>query len=266
MTRICVAGGTGQVGREVVRQALQLGHEVSVVSRNPPAPGAEGADDGAEYYRADVTTGEGLAAALAGAAVVIDCLEGRSGRALRDFADGGARLLSAAHAAGVRKAVLLSIINCDQVPLRFYRSKAAKEGRYAASALETVTVRATQFHSLLVQLFAAGAKVGLVPVIKGARFQTIAPGEAASALLEAAFEEPSQELHRLRTVGGPEVNGMAELAETWKRLSGSRARLVRLPLPGAVGKYLREGGNLVPEHRYGSETFGSWLAKRADSL
>ncbi|MFF1382536.1 SDR family oxidoreductase [Arthrobacter sp. NPDC058288] len=266
MTRICVAGGTGQVGREVVRQALQLGHEVSVISRYPPVPGDEGAYDGADYYRADVTTGEGLAAALAGAAVVIDCLEGRSGRGLKDFAAGGARLLNAANDAGVRKAVLLSIINCDQVPLSFYRSKADKEGRYAASSLETVTVRATQFHSLLAQLFAAGARVGLIPVIKGARFQTIAPGEAASALLEAAFEKPSQELHRLRTVGGPAVNGMAELAETWKNFSGSRARLVRLPLPGATGRYLREGGNLVPEHRYGTETFAGWLAKRADSL
>lgn len=85
-------------------------------------------------------------------------------------------------------------------------------------------------------------------------------------LLGAAFEEPSQELHRLRTMGGPEVNGMAELAETWKHHSGSRGRLVRLSLPGAAGKYLREGGNLVPEHPYGSETFGGWLAKRADSL
>ena len=137
MTHICVAGGTGQVGRAVVRQALTLGHEVSVISRNPPASGSPGDDDGATYFRADVTTGNGLSAALAGAAVVIDCLEGKSGRALRNFADGGARLLRAAHAAGVRKAVLLSIINCDQVPLRFYRSKADKEDVYAGSPLET---------------------------------------------------------------------------------------------------------------------------------
>ncbi|WP_104172117.1 SDR family oxidoreductase [Arthrobacter sp. Y81] len=240
MTHICVAGGTGQVGREVVRQALTLGHEVSVISRHPPASVSSVDNDGATYFRADVTTGNGLSAALAGAAVVIDCLEGKSGRALRNFADGGARFLRAAHAAGVRKAVLLSIINCDQVPLRFYRSKADKEDVYAGSLLETVTVRTTQFHSLPVQLFAAGAKVGFIPVIKGARFQTIAPADVAAALLEAALEEPSQELHRLQTMGGPEVITM--------------------------GKFLREGRNLVPEQRYGSETFGSWLAKHADSL
>lgn len=272
MTRICVAGGTGQVGSEVVRQALALGHEVSVISRTAPDSGtpgsasrrvaSKGTYDGARYFRADVTTGEGLADALAGAAVVIDCLEGRSGKALRTFADGGARLLRAAHDSGAGKAVLLSIINCDQSPLRFYSSKADKEDIYAGSPLETVTVRSTQLHSLLAQLFSAASKLGVIPVFNGAGFQTIAPAEVATALLEAALEEPSAEFHRRRTIGGPEVKGMLELAETWKHQTGSRARRVQLPLPGALGKFLREGRNLIPEQRYGSETFGSWLAKR----
>jgi uncharacterized protein YbjT (DUF2867 family) len=266
MIRICVAGGTGQVGREVALQALAQGHEVTVVSRNPPAAGTEGRRDGADYVRADVTTAEGLTDALAGAAVVIDCLEGRTGKALRGYADGGARLLRAARDAGAGKAVLLSVINCDQSRLGYYRSKADKERIYAQSDLETVTVRSTQFHSLLPQLFSAGARIGLIPVVKGARFQSIAPAEVAAALLEAALEVPSDELHRLRTIGGPEVNDMGELAETWKRQTGSRARPVRLRLPGAMGRFLREGKNLIPEQRYGSETFGSWLAKHADTL
>ena len=102
---------------------------------SPGLSGSSEYDDGATYFRADVTTGEGLPDALAGTAVVVDCLEGKSGKALRNFADGGACLLGAAHAAGVRKAVLLSIINCDQVALRFYRSKADKEDIYAGSPL-----------------------------------------------------------------------------------------------------------------------------------
>ena len=34
---------------------------------------------------------------------------------------------------------------------------------------------------------------------------------------------------------------------------------MRLPLPGAMGRYLREGLNLVPDPRYGNETFRGWL-------
>jgi NAD(P)-dependent dehydrogenase (short-subunit alcohol dehydrogenase family) len=98
MTRICVAGGTGQVGSEVGRQALAQGHAVAVLSRNPPLAGSAGHHDGAAYFRADVTTGEGLPEAMAGAGLVIDCLEGMAGKALKLFGAGGALLRSGARA------------------------------------------------------------------------------------------------------------------------------------------------------------------------
>lgn len=280
MTRICVAGGTGQVGREVVRQALDAGHSVAVLSRHPPAAGTAGSGGGAEYFRADVATGEGLAAALAGADVVIDCLEGRSGKARKNFADGGARLLAAAQEAGTARAVMLSIVNCDRSSYAFYRSKAAKEHVYELSGLETVVVRATQFHSLLAVMFGAGSKVRVIPVVRGARFQPVSPSDVAAMLLEAALEpapdsgrgpapatpESVRPRHRMLTIGGPEAKDMADFAREWQRATGAKGRLVRLPLPGAMGRYLRAGLNLVPEARHGTETFRRWLANRADSL
>jgi uncharacterized protein YbjT (DUF2867 family) len=264
--RICVAGGTGQIGREVVRRALSQGHAVAVLSRHPPKEGAHGHHDGATYFRGDVTTGEGLPEALAGADVVIDCLEGQTGNALRQFAAGGAILLGAAQEAGVPKAVLLSIVNCDQSTYGYYRSKADKERVYARSELETVTVRATQFHSLLARIFAAGAPVGLVAAIRGARFQTIAPDDVAAALLEAALEAPSGENHRLWTIGGPEVTDMAAMARTWKQATGSKGLIVTLPLPGPMGKFLRAGSNLAPGEPSGRKTFAAWLANRPENL
>ncbi|MFJ5954817.1 SDR family oxidoreductase [Paenarthrobacter sp. NPDC092416] len=266
MTAICVAGGTGQVGREVVRLALAAGHTVSAVSRRVPAPDSANHHDGATYFAGDVTTGDGLAAALTGTDVVIDCLEGQFGRAQKQFADGGARLLAAAHQAGAGKAVALSIINCDLSTYAFYVSKADKERVYATSPLETVVVRATQFHSLVAAIFAAGAKVRLIPTFKGAKFQSIAPDDVAAALLEAALEGPSPELHRLRTVGGPEVLTMRDMAEAWKAATGAHGKVLELPLPGPMGAYLRAGHNLIPGQRYGRETFVSWLEKHRKTL
>lgn len=266
MVGICVAGGTGQAGGEVVRQALGLGHAVAVLSRNPPLPGARDYHDGAAYFRADVTTGEGLAEALAGADVVIDCLEARAGKALGRYAAGGALLLGEAAAAGVARAVQLSIVNCDQSTLAYYRSKADKERVYARSALETRTVRATQFHSLVAGIFDAGSRVGLLPVISGARFQTIAPADVASALLEAALGPPSGDPHALQTIGGPDVLGMGSLAGIWKRTTGAKGLMVHLPLPGPAGRFLREGKNLAPGQRYGDTTFEAWLANRQEYL
>ncbi|MCZ9881227.1 SDR family oxidoreductase [Arthrobacter sp. B2a2-09] len=263
---MCVAGGTGQVGREVVRLALDAGLDVIVLSRRPPSGTSPVHHDGARYFRADVTTSAGLAEALQGADVVIDCLEGQFGKARKNFADGGARLLAAAAGAGVRKAVLLSIINCDRSNAAFYVSKADKERVYALSALETVVVRATQFHSLVTAVFQAGAKVRLIPVFKGARFQTISPSDVASELLAEALGEPSAERHRTRTIGGPDIRTMRELAGIWRKATGHAGRIVEVPLPGEMGKYLRNGLNLVPSQRTGTDTFESWLAKREDSL
>ena len=250
----------------MVRQAVAGGHEVAAVCRNPPPAGDHVRIHGAEYFPADVTTGEGLAAALARADVVIDCLEGRSGKARKSFADGGALLLAAAQDAEVARAVMLSIINCDRSSFGYYASKAAKEQVYERSGLETVVLRATQFHSLLATMFGAGSKLRIIPVVKGARFQPIAPSDVAAALLGAALEPSAGLRHSVRTIGGPEVHGMDELARQWKAVNGSRGRLVQFPLPGAMGSYLRAGLNLVPEQRHAGETFSGWLAKNADSL
>ena len=266
MTRICVAGGTGQVGREVVRQAVAAGYGVAVLARTPTPAGDPARTPGAEYFAADVTTGAGLAAALAGADVVIDCLEGRSGKALKDFADGGARLLAAAQDAGVARAVMLSIVNCDRSSFGYYASKAAKELVYERSGLETVALRATQFHSLLATVFAAGSRLRIIPVFTGASFQPIAPADVAAALLEEALKPATGRRHSVRTVGGPEILGMGEFARQWKAATGSRARPVRFPLPGAMGKYLRAGLNLAPEERHAGVSFSAWLANNADSL
>lgn len=254
------------MGREVVRQAVATGHYVAVICRNPPPAGAPVWSDGVEYFAADVTTGEGLAAALVGADVVIDCLEARSGKALKNFADGGARLLAAAQDAGVVRAVVLSIVNCDRSTFSYYASKAAKEKVYERSGLESVALRATQFHSLLAGIFAAGAKLRIIPVFQGARFQPIAPADVAVALLETALAPSAGLRHSVRTIGGPEIQEMGEFARQWKAARCSRGRLVRIPMPGAMGKYLRAGLNLVPAERHAGETFSGWLAKNADSL
>ena len=137
---------------------------------------------------------------------------------------------------------------------------------YARSPLETRTVRATQFHTLVAGIFDAGSRVGLVPVIKGVRFQPIALSDVASALLEAALAPSSDDHHGVRTVGGPEVLGMGSLASVWKRATGAEGRLIRLPLPGAMGRFLRGGKNLAAEQRYGRTTFEAWLANWQKNL
>ncbi|WP_171042255.1 SDR family oxidoreductase [Sinomonas gamaensis] len=257
MTLIVVAGGTGQVGSAAVRDAAGRGLGVRSFSRRLPSP--EDRVDGVEYLVADASTGEGLAAALDGADAVIDVLGARTVRFQTAFPEAGRRLLAAAHGSRARRAVALSIAQCDQVGFSYYRARLAKEQLYDGAPFPTAVVRASQFHSLLARIFASGQPLRLIPSIRHARVQPIDVRDVARALVDEALVEGSGRAHR--TVSGPEVRSVREFAEEWKASVGSSAPIVDLPLLG-TGTFFSEGRNLAPESAFGTITFGQWLREQ----
>src|ERR1700729_1062574 len=66
---VAVVGGTGTVGAPVAAALLARGAAVRVLTRN-----ATNVPAGAEHRRVDLTSGEGLAEALAGADTVVDAV------------------------------------------------------------------------------------------------------------------------------------------------------------------------------------------------
>ena len=62
--------------------------------------------------------------------------------------------------------------------------------------------------------------------------------------------------------GRPQVRTGADLARTWRTATGRRAVMVGVPVPGRLGRALRDGGltTASPDVR-GSVTFADWLAK-----
>lgn len=103
---------------------------------------------------ADVTTGDGLLRALAGADAVIDGTNSQ-----RDAAGvlvaGTRRVLAIAHEAGVRHFVGVSLVGIDDAPIAYCRVKAAQEKAIAEGPVPWSLLRATQFHELVEQ-FARG--------------------------------------------------------------------------------------------------------------
>jgi len=100
--KIAVAGGTGRLGRHVSEVLAERGHEVVAMSR---ATGV------------DVITGAGLDAALNGAEVIIDAATSPSPEqqpATEFFVTAAHNLQQAGARAGVRRAVVVSIINIDK--------------------------------------------------------------------------------------------------------------------------------------------------------
>lgn len=246
--RIAVAGGTGTIGRRVAEELRARGHEVRVLSR------------GAPEYRVDLTTGEGLGRALEGCDVVVDAANSSSSRlAAQILVEGSRRLLAAESAAGVGHHVCVSIVGCEKVPLGYFRLKADQERVVEQGPVPWSIVRATQFHELVASTFASAGRMRMVPVPR-ARLQTIASSEVAGVVADVA--EGVARRQRIE-VAGPEVADVRELARAWRSITGTRALLLPVPLPGELGQALRAGALTAdrPDVR-GTTPFATWLAAR----
>ncbi|TVZ77106.1 NAD(P)-dependent oxidoreductase [Streptomyces sp. BK340] len=104
--KLTVFGATGGIGREIVRQALDAGHRVTAVVRDPARLDVTGS--ALEVFRADLTDPQELRAAVAGRDAVLSGLGARS----RKDAGVAARLtrtvLGAMEAEDVRRLLVVS--------------------------------------------------------------------------------------------------------------------------------------------------------------
>jgi uncharacterized protein YbjT (DUF2867 family) len=166
--------------------------------------------------------------------------------------DGTARLLRAGAAAGIAHHIGISIVGIDRVRGPYYRAKLDQEAEIRRAGIPWTIVRATQFHSLVARTFAAGARLGVVPVMR-APLQPVDPREVARALADTAEAEPS---FAITQFAGPEVVCVRELARRWREATGSHA----LPMPLPASRSLRAGGLTNPGAWRGRTTFDAWLA------
>ncbi len=243
--RIAIVGGTGTLGSTVVAELSGRGHDIRVLSRS------------STEFRVDLVSGDGLAAALDGCAAVIDASNATSPkRAGQVLVDGSRTLLAAEQAAGVRHHVGVSIVGCDRVPMGYYRVKTEQEHVIEHGPVPWSLVCATQFHELAAAALTAVGKYRVLPVPR-MRLQTVAAAEVARVIADVTEAGPAR--RRIR-VAGPEITSAAQLARTWKSATGRRAAMIGIPVPGKLGRALREGGLTAerPDIR-GTMTFAEWL-------
>jgi len=254
--RMLVTGGTGTLGRLIVPRLQAASCAVRVLSRRPRAT-----TDAIERVTGDLATGAGIDAAVAGIETIIHCAGTNTGDEHKTL-----HLVRAARAAGVRHLVSISVVGADRVPVvsgidramfGYFASKLAAERVVAESGLPWTTLRATQFHELVLLVAQQMAKLPLVPVPVGFRFQPVDAGEVAARLVELALGAPSGLVPDL---AGPRVYDMAALVRSYLRATGKHRLLVPLPLPGRAAAAVRAGANLAPERAVGRRTWEDFLA------
>ena len=247
---VTVLGGTGLIGRRIVAALREAGDEVLVAS---PSTGV------------DAVSGEGLAAAVADADVVVDVTNPPSydESVLRTFFETVATNIAAAAAeGGVRHLVPLSIVGADRMDGSPYmRGKLRQEAIIAGADVPFTILRATQFYEFLTALaeqFADGGAIRVPAVLN----QAIAADDVAAEIVRLAREESHGGTVDL---AGPETFPLAELVR--RASSGADAGLPVVEDPQALyfgARLDREA--MIPDgpHRTGATRFAEWLEAERD--
>jgi uncharacterized protein YbjT (DUF2867 family) len=255
---ILVTGGTGTLGRLVASRLRDAGQAVRVAARHDAAPG-----QGIEFARCDLDTGDGVEAALDGVLTVVHCAGAQKGDG-----DKARRLVAAASRAGVTHLVFISVVGADTIPVvsgfdraafGYFASKRDAEQVIAGSGISFSTLRAAQFFELTLLTARAMAKLPVIPVPKGFRFQPVDAGEVADRLVELALGEPAGLVPDL---AGPVSYSMGDLIRSYLAAAGQRRLLVPVPMPGRAAKAIRGGANLSEDRAVGRRTWEEFLTER----
>ena len=246
---IAVTGGTGLLGRMVVARLAGMGTQVRALSRRPKPT----VSPDSQWAAVDLDTGAGLAEALGEASVIIHCATAMRGA--KDVVHAQV-LATAARRAGCRHVVYISIVGIDRISMGYYRGKLAAEEVFARSGLPYTILRATQFHDLVRVMLARAAAVPLM-LVPRCSFQPVDVRDVAERLVELSIDEPAG---RAADMGGPQVLSARELARTYLQIARRRRLVATVPVPGRVGRELRDGANLAPEYPDGAITFETYLA------
>jgi uncharacterized protein YbjT (DUF2867 family) len=230
---LLVVGATGTLGRQVVRRALDEGHQVRCFVRSP-RKAAFLKEWGAELVQGDLTSPETLKPALEGITAIIDAATSRPTDSLSikqvDW-DGKVSLIQAAVAAGIERFIFFSILDAQNFPnVPLMEIKRCTEQFLAESGLNYTILRPCGFMQGLIGQYAIPILDGQAVWITG-ESSPIAymDTQDVAKLAVRALEVPETE-NKTFPVVGTRAWGAYEIIRLCERLSGKEAKIARLPL------------------------------------
>jgi uncharacterized protein YbjT (DUF2867 family) len=247
--KIVIIGGTGLIGSKTVERLRSKGHEVIAASPNTGV---------------NTITGEGLAAALAGAEVVIDLANSPSFEdkaVLEFFETSGRNLIAAEKAAGVRHHIALSVVGTERLQESgYFRAKLAQETLIKTGGVPYTIVHSTQFMEFLSGIAQSGT-VGDVVRLSPAYVQPIASDDVADAMADVALAAP---VNGTIEISGPERSRLSDLVARYLKAMGDSRKVEADPEARYFGARL-EDGSLVSDAdaRLGHIGFEQWFATSA---
>ena len=246
--KIVVIGGTGLIGSKLVALLRKRGQEVLAASPNSGV---------------NTLTGEGVAAALAGAQVVVDVANSPSfedNAVMNFFQTAGRNLLAAEVTAGVRHHVALSVVGADRLPDSGYlRAKVAQEKLIKESGMPYTILRSTQFFEFGGRIADEASDGTNVRVPGAALIQPILSDDVVAALADITLAPP---VNGMVEVGGPERFKFAEFITRALQGQKDKRNVVGDVHARYFGTELTEE-SLIPGGgaRIGQTRYDAWLTR-----
>ena len=266
---VTVFGGSGFLGRYVVRALLDTGARVRIAARNPGDGWflkTQGGLGQTQFVAADVRKQDTVARALEGATAAVNLVGILKGDFDAFHIDGARNVAVCAAKAGCSALVQVSAIGADTASPSAY-GKSKGEGEAAVRvAFPTATIlrpsivfgREDGFVNRFASLI---SKLPVVPIIRGpAKFQPVYVGDVADAVV-AALSDPGVHGGKTYELGGPEVISMAGL-NRWIAEATGRARMF-VPMPDAVAGAMALFTGWLPG---APMTRDQWLMLQSDNV
>lgn len=245
---VTVFGGTGFVGRHIVRELARRGYRVRAAVRRPDLAGhlqPMGGVGQIHAVQANLRFPDSVARAVIDADAVINCVGILMPTGAQTFeavqAKGAAAVGKAAAQAGITNVVHISAIGADaQSPSHYARTKAEGERAILNAVADAVVLRPSIVfgpEDEFFNRFAALARMSpVLPLIGGGktRFQPVYVGDVAQAAVNSI--EGIAEPGTIYELGGPEVLTFRQLLERTQHYAGRDRAL--LPLPFWFGKVI----------------------------
>jgi len=231
-----VTGGTGFVGRAVVAELLQAGHETRVLSRTEPRTLPEGV----RHVRGSVVTGEGLGELVQEADALIHLVgiirESGPNTFKAVHHQGTVNAVIAASAAGVRKYLHMSALGTrGGARSRYHRSKWEGETAVRASGLAWTIFRPSTifgpedaFINMLARLVRRSPVIP-VPGGTGNLMQPVAIRDVAASFTAALESDVTS--GRTYELGGPDQLNLRQILEKLAQVLGKKRFFINIPLP-----------------------------------
>lgn len=256
-TLVTVFGGSGFLGRYVVRALARAGYRIRVGVRRPNLANfllPMGHVGQIQLVRTDIADADAVARAMKGAAAAINLVgilyESSRQKFQRLHADAPAMIAAPARAEGVSALVHVSALGASaQSPSLYARTKAEGETRLREAFPSATILRPSIVFGSeddFFNRFAALARLlPALPLIGGGhtRFQPVYVGDVARAIATCIADQATQ--GRIFELGGPRVYTFRELMQLV--LAETKRRRFLVPLPFSIAMMQASILGLLPK-------------------